>query len=294
MMQQRPPMPLRFDNREGTEFSTPTKTHTKHFGGMNTKQFGVTKPIKNTCSLGERGRLNTSNTESSSCQSSSKRSSASSISVSSVSSDESSNDTFEELGDTLCSKNVNKRAEVEGQQEQLLPDSVMFQTQQTDYGTLSADSAVKEVNMMKSSHKYSLSDPIDTKYLPTYMEDNVMKSSHKHSSSDPIDTKYLPTYMEDNVTLVTDGHLERGKTGKLYIDEESLNVISRTPEYVLSVHPDAYERVMNEAVEAQGLYSCLHGKDSANGSSHDDYVDIRVAVALVSAIMLFMGFVTYF
>mmetsp|Transcript_39240 Transcript_39240/g.45792 ORF Transcript_39240/g.45792 Transcript_39240/m.45792 type:complete len:269 (-) Transcript_39240:274-1080(-) len=268
MMQQRPPMPLRFDNREGTEFSTPTKTHTKHFGGMNTKQFGVTKPIKNTCSLGERGRLNTSNTESSSCQSSSKRSSASSISVSSVSSDESSNDTFEELGDTLCSKNVNKRAEVEGQQEQLLPDSVMFQTQQTDYGTLSADSAVKEVNMMKSSHKYSLSDPIDT--------------------------KYLPTYMEDNVTLVTDGHLERGKTGKLYIDEESLNVISRTPEYVLSVHPDAYERVMNEAVEAQGLYSCLHGKDSANGSSHDDYVDIRVAVALVSAIMLFMGFVTYF
>jgi len=268
MMQQRPPMPLRFDNREGTALATPTKTHTKQFGGMNTKQLGVTKPNNNTCSLGERGRSDTTNTESSSCRSSSRVSWASSGSGSSVSSDESSNDTFEEMDGRLDPKIVNKHAGAGGQQEQLLPDSVMFQTQQTDYGTLSADSAAKEVNMMKSSHKYSLSDPIDT--------------------------KYLPTYMEDNVTLVTDGHLERGKTGKLYIDEESLNVISRTPEYVLSVHPDAYERVMNEAVEAQGLYSCLHGKDSANGSSHDDYVDIRVAVALVSAIMLFMGFVTYF
>eukprot|EP00592_Proboscia_alata_P015851 CAMPEP_0194396860 /NCGR_PEP_ID=MMETSP0174-20130528/125219_1 /TAXON_ID=216777 /ORGANISM="Proboscia alata, Strain PI-D3" /LENGTH=280 /DNA_ID=CAMNT_0039192967 /DNA_START=333 /DNA_END=1176 /DNA_ORIENTATION=+ len=241
MMQQRPPMPLRFDNHEGTTCATLTKTNTKQFGDMNTKHFGVMKPDNNTCSLGVRGRLNTTNTESSSYQSSSRMSSeisssgssvssdessndtfeemderldpkivnkraevegqqeqllhdheaqqqylffgergrsnttntessscqsssrsrvswASSSSGSSVSSDESSNDTFEEMDERLDPKIVNKRAEVEGQQEQLLPDSAMFQTQQTDYGTLSADSAVKEVNMMKSSHKYSLSD----------------------------------------------------------------------------------------------------------------------------------------
>ena len=97
MMQQRPPMPLRFDNHEGKACATPTKTHTKQFGDMNTKQFGVMKPDNNTCSLGVRGRLNTTNTESSSCQSSSRRSSASSSSGSSVSSDESSNDTFDEI-----------------------------------------------------------------------------------------------------------------------------------------------------------------------------------------------------
>jgi len=276
MMQQRPPMPLQFETRKEKICATPNKKIIKQFGGMNTKQFGVMKPDNNTCSFGvTRGRLETGNTESSSLQSSLKRSNSLSSSIFSASSDESSNESLEETDENPIHMIVDKRAEVEGRQKELLPDSspgpfVIFPTHHTDYGTLSSpDSAIEEVNMMKSSHKYS--------------------------SSDRIDTKYLPTYIEDNVTLVTDGRLERGKPGKLYVDEESLNAISRTPEYVLSVHPDAYDRVVNGIDEAPyGLYSCLHGKDSASGTSHDDYVDIRVAVLLVSAMMGFAVYVTYF
>ena len=52
---------------------------------------------------------------------------------SSVSSDESSDDIFEEIDERLGPKIVNKHTEVKVQQEQLLTNSVTFQTQKRDY-----------------------------------------------------------------------------------------------------------------------------------------------------------------
>lgn len=58
------------------------------------------------------------------------------------------------------------------------------------------------------------------------------------------------------------------------------------PQYALTVNSDIYQKILAEVNDAHrvpcGLYFCCHGGDAAHtGVSHDDYVDIRLAWALV-------------
>ena len=129
---------------------------------------------------------------------------------------------------------------------------------------------------------------------------NVWKSTRFLHDDDHLeDTLYVPTLLRDNVRLVTDPNLDPRESGVLYYSREKAFDKDSSPEYVLTVHPDIYKRIMNEVNDSHaipcGMYFCCHGGDGAHaGVSHDDYVDIRVAwlvVICLLAIMMFLAFI---
>lgn len=65
----------------------------------------------------------------------------------------------------------------------------------------------------------------------------------------------------------------------------------KNPQYALSVSPNLYAQLMEEANSSFstpcGLYFCCHGGDGAHtGVAHDDFVHIGVAWVFVSILMI--------
>ena len=107
------------------------------------------------------------------------------------------------------------------------------------------------------------------------------------------DYEKVPSELADNVTLVTDPNLDPRQRGTLYYSEASFYNREEKPMYALTVHPDIYQRMLREVVDARatpcGLYFCCHGGDAAHtGVSHDDFVDIKVAWTLLAMIFVAM------
>jgi len=107
------------------------------------------------------------------------------------------------------------------------------------------------------------------------------------------DYEKVPSELADNVTLVTDPNLDPRQRGTLYYSEASFYNREEKPMYALTVHPDIYQRMLREVVDARatpcGLYFCCHGGDAAHtGVSHDDFVDIKVAWTLLAMIFAAM------
>lgn len=105
----------------------------------------------------------------------------------------------------------------------------------------------------------------------------------------------VPTQLDDNVKLVPDPNLDPTERGTLYYAEDSFYNREEKPQYCLTVGTDIYKKVLAEVSDAQripcGLYFCCHGGDGAHtGVSHDDYVDIKMAWALV---LIFFGVMLY-
>ena len=115
---------------------------------------------------------------------------------------------------------------------------------------------------------------------------------------DTSDSLHVPSLLEENTRLICDPNIQEGESGKLYMAEKCFYDVECTPEYALTVHPDIYLRVLREINDSKsfpcGFYFCCHGGDSAHsGTSHEDYVDIRFAILLVSLLMALMIFITY-
>jgi hypothetical protein len=103
----------------------------------------------------------------------------------------------------------------------------------------------------------------------------------------------VPTLLVDNVTLVTDPTLQNNERGRLYMAENSFNHKLEQPMYAYTVNETIYQRILSEIHDSVavpcGLYFCCHGGDGAHtGISPDDYVDIRLAWALVGGIFAVM------
>jgi hypothetical protein len=108
----------------------------------------------------------------------------------------------------------------------------------------------------------------------------------------------VPTQLTDNVKLVTDPNLDSTQKGTLYYSEGAFYNNFQEPQYALTVHCDIYSRILREVYDATatpcGLYFCCHGGDAAHtGVSHDDYVDIRMAWMLLTAIFLALMFLSW-
>jgi len=129
-------------------------------------------------------------------------------------------------------------------------------------------------------------------------QQNVWKSSRSNQKIGALASNHVPSLIQNNTRIVSDPNLEKGEGGLLYLAEDCFYNIECSPEYVLSVHPDIYAQVIHEVNDANsipcGFYFCCHGGDGAHsGISHDDYVDIRVAIALVTFLISVMVFFTY-
>lgn len=107
----------------------------------------------------------------------------------------------------------------------------------------------------------------------------------------------VPSQLVDNVKLVADPNLDPNEKGTLYYAEDAFYNKYEKPQYALTVNSDIYCRILEEVSDSHripcGLYFCCHGGDGAHtGVSHDDYVDIRMAWALVIivfAVMLYLS-----
>lgn len=103
--------------------------------------------------------------------------------------------------------------------------------------------------------------------------------------------EHVPTKLKPNRKLVIDLNLHPTEKGKLYLAEQSFYRNQSDTKYAMTIHPDIYQNVMEEVHDAHtvpcGLYFCCHGGDGAHtGVSHDDYVDIRLAWAVVSVLFV--------
>ena len=107
----------------------------------------------------------------------------------------------------------------------------------------------------------------------------------------------VPSQLTENVKLVADPNLDPKEKGILYFAEDAFYNKHEKPQYALTVNSDIYCRILAEVSDAHsipfGLYFCCHGGDGAHtGVSHDDYVDIRMAWALVIIIFAVMMYLS--
>lgn len=118
---------------------------------------------------------------------------------------------------------------------------------------------------------------------------NIFQSKRIAASFLEDEIEIVPTLLTHNVALVTDPNLTHGEQGKLYYSVDSFYNTQEPPEYALTVNDTIYRRIMEEIATARnvpcGLYFCCHGGDGAHtGSSHDDFVDIRLAWTAIGCV----------
>ncbi|KAL3903309.1 MAG: hypothetical protein SGILL_010493, partial [Bacillariaceae sp.] len=120
---------------------------------------------------------------------------------------------------------------------------------------------------------------------------NVFTSVRRTPSFEKYGEEYqlVPSKLKQNVKLVTDPNLSDREKGRLYYARYSIYNNQHEPKYALTVQPMIYKEIIMEVNDAYsvpcGMYFCCHGGDGAHtGVSHDDYVDIKLAWAVLIAV----------
>lgn len=113
---------------------------------------------------------------------------------------------------------------------------------------------------------------------------SVRRTSSFHDHGD--EYKLVPSQLKDNVKLCVDLNLHHKQQGRLYFDEAAFYNNHQPSKYAMTIKGDIFRMIIQEVEQAYsapcGLYFCCHGGDAAHtGVSHDDYVDIRLAWAVV-------------
>jgi hypothetical protein len=164
-----------------------------------------------------------------------------------------------------------------------------------------------DVHREEEDSIHSLRQPAFQQKLADVCADNIWTSVRNQragvqtSGGEP-ERQYnlVPTQIKDNVKLVNDPNLtdnDNDGAGRLYYKASAFYNPSEDPQYALTMNPAIFQQILNEVADARstpcGLYFCCHGGDGAHtGSSHDDYVDIKLAWILVG--LVFGGMLTLF
>jgi len=103
----------------------------------------------------------------------------------------------------------------------------------------------------------------------------------------------VPTLHRDNLALVLDPNLGPRDNGTLYYAQQAFYRSDEEPEYVITVNPSIYQRIVKEISDSRsvpcGLYYFCHEGDGAQaGASKDDHVDILLAWTFLTAVFAAM------